>query len=152
MSTVTVRSGPRFHVAHAVFAAMESALLFAMGPLLVMQVISQLSATYQLPVVSGAAATAARASYLGIAIASVSFSATLLGNGRLAGLSLRAFGQALIAFYALYVVGRTYSFIVEGQISVSVSIFPIAFASACIALLKVLPPVFEHMEERAGTP
>ena len=119
-----------------------------MGPVLLVQAYSLFAQSYGVPAVSNVTGAVRDASFIGAGILILTFFATLYGNERLSGLALRAFDQALIAFYALYVVGRTYSFVAAGSIAVTISIFPIALASACIALLKFVPCVFEHIEKR----
>lgn len=148
MTAVGDAPGRRLHIHHAIFTALESLLLFVMGPVLLVQAYTLLVPHYGLPGVSNVSGAVRDASYIGLGILVLTFFATLYGNERLSGLAIRAFDQALVAFYAIYVVGRTYSFVVDGSISVTISIFPIALASACIALLKFIPCIFEHIEKR----
>ncbi len=115
-------------------------------PLVLIYVYQLIAAGNSLPVSQNLSSASADILYIGISVTAVSVIATLLGNERSSGLSLRALAQSLAALYALYLLGRRYSFIVDGQVSVAFSIFPLAAATAVIAMLRIVPAVLEHFE------
>lgn len=148
MEVLKSDEAPNYHGGKALLSLAKSALIFVILPMVVIQAAATLITQYNLPVSSSVTSIATDIAYIGIAIAATSFFASLLGNERLSGLSLRATSQMLVAFYAVYIVGREYSFIVEGQVSFNFSILPIAFAFAGIALLRIVPCMFEHFEKK----
>lgn len=148
MEVLKSDEAPRYHGGRALLSLAKGAALFVVMPIAAIQVLSSLITQYNLPVSSSVTSIATEVAYIGMSIAATSFFASLLGNERLSGLSLRAVSQMLVAFYAVYIVGREYSFIVEGQVSFNFSILPIAFAFAGIALLRIVPCMFEHFEKK----
>ena len=114
-----------------------------------LQIYGLLISNYSIPMSSNVSSFSMDVSYLGAAIAICSFIAALLGNERLAGLGMRLVTQLLVALYAVYIIGRSYSFVVDGSVSLAFSIFPIAAAFALIALLKFVPSVFDHLDKKS---
>ena len=136
------------HTRRAIASAAKSVVLFVVLPLVLIYVYQLMAASNGLPVSPNLSSASVDIAYIGISVAVVSVIATLLGNERWSGLSLRALAQFLAALYALYLLGRRYSFIVDGQVSVAFSIFPLAAATAVIAMLRVVPAVLEHFETK----
>ena len=104
------------HTGRAIASAAKSAVLFVALPLVLIYVYQLIAAGNSLPVSQNLSSASADILYIGISVTAVSVIATLLGNERSSGLSLRALAQSLAALYALYLLGRRYSFIVDGQV------------------------------------
>lgn len=143
-----VRSSSTLHVPGAALSAIKNILLFMILPVAMLQIYGLLISNYSLPISSNLSSISLDVSYLGAAIAISSFVASLLGNERAAGLGMRLVTQLLVALYAIYIIGRSYSFVVDGSVSLAFSIFPIAAAFALIALLKVVPSLFDHFDKK----
>lgn len=130
-------------------SAAKNLIAFVAMPLVLIHIYLLMSAGSSLPVSQNLSSATGDITYIGITVTIVSVLATLLGNERSSGLSLRAIAQCIAALYALFLLGRGYSFIVDGQVSVAFSVFPLAAATAAIAMLRIVPAVFEHFETKA---
>ncbi len=127
---------------------MKSVFLFVVLPLTLIGVYTTVVAGNSLPVSQNLGNATADITYTGMAITIASIFASLLGNERISGLSLRAAAQCLTALYSIYIFGREYSFIVVGKYSLSVSLFPLALIAALLSLFRIVPAVFEHIEKK----
>lgn len=136
------------HVPKAALSAVKNILLFMIFPVIMLQIYGMLINNYSIPLSSNISSISTAVSYIGAAIAISAFVASLLGNERAAGLGMRLVTQLLVALYAVYIIGRTYAFVVGGQVSFAFSIFPIAAGFALIALLKFVPNVFDHFAKK----
>lgn len=142
-----VATSGALHVPGAALSAVKNILLFMIFPVAMLQLYGWLISNYSIPISSNLTSISMDVSYIGAAIAISSFLASLLGNERLAGLGMRLVTQLLVALYAVFIIGRSYSFVVDGSVSLGFSIFPIAAAFALIALLKFVPSVFDHFDK-----
>ncbi len=137
----------RLHARQAVLSALKNSAVFLLAPVIAIHLLTLYTASSGIAVASSVTDVARTITYLGIGITAAAVASAFLGNERLSGLVLRIVSQGLTAVYALYVIGRGYSFIIAGKVSMTLDIYPVALSIAVIALLRILPPLLEYLEK-----
>ncbi len=135
---------PPLHTAGAIISSLTSAMFFIIAPMLYLQ----LASAYPQLGFDSMSLWTQSAILAGSLFMFLNAGAVLLGNERIVGVMLRAASQAAIAYYAVSVLGRTFTITVRGGYHLSMAIYYVALIMAALALLRILPAFVEYIEYR----